>query len=64
MFTKKPVAATPQPTGCPHDPGFDLNGNIISPRIHYGDGADQMVECLRCKKYFAKVVNGVMKPLM
>jgi len=47
----------PQPQGCKHDALPNLNGDIISPRVEYGNGADQMVYCLRCKKYFGKIVN-------
>jgi hypothetical protein len=37
---------------CTHDPLTDIRGNIISPRVHYGDGADGNVECLRCKGWW------------
>lgn len=52
-----------QKPGCSHDMLTDLNGNVISPRIHYGDGADEMVECLRCKTYYARKVKGRIVPM-
>jgi len=35
---------------CDHGPVADLNGRVISPRVHYGDGLDGMIECLKCGK--------------
>lgn len=40
----------PMPTGCQHPPVAGLTGNIVSPRVHYGDGLDGLVECILCRK--------------
>jgi hypothetical protein len=58
-----PYTPAPSESGCKHEPLPDINGNIVSPRVHYGDGADSMVECLRCKKYIGRFIKGVLRPI-
>lgn len=53
---------------CDHNSLTDMSGRIISPRIHYGDGMDGKIECLRCGGFFlpeefkqTKKIRGMVK---
>lgn len=54
--------SAPPTKKCRHDPLPDLTGRIVSPRMHYGDGADGMIDCLRCGKWF-KGIEALAKDL-
>lgn len=50
------------PGGCTHPPIVNMTGDVVSPKVHYGDGLDGLVTCDMCKHIIGRMEGGRIVP--